>query len=95
MIAPDATIIGPAAIGAGSIIEAGAHVERSIVWEYTRVSGRATLRESIVCGPYCVTSKGVTVSIDEAALRWVVDDARRTNPAQDEHGVADFVAQQM
>ena len=30
-----------------------------------------------------------------STLRWVVDDARRTNPAQDEHGIADFVAQQM
>jgi mannose-1-phosphate guanylyltransferase len=95
VIKPGATIIGPAAIGAGSIVEAGAHIERSIVWEYTRVSGLATLRDQIVCGPYCVTSEGVTVWIDEAALRWVVDDARRAKPVQDEHGIADFVAQQL
>jgi mannose-1-phosphate guanylyltransferase len=91
-IAAGATIVGPAAIGPGSIIEAGAIVERSIVWEYTRVTGRATLRDQIVCGPYCVTSTGASVSIDAADLRWAVDDARRTYRADDDQGLASFVA---
>jgi mannose-1-phosphate guanylyltransferase len=87
-IAEGARIIGP-----GSIIESGAVIERSIVWDYTRVSGDVTLRDQIVCGPYCVTANGATVSLADAALQWAVDDARRASPALETDGITDVVRQ--
>jgi mannose-1-phosphate guanylyltransferase len=90
-IAEGASITGPAAIGPGSVIEAGAIVHQSIVWDYTRVSGHVTLGEQIVCGPYCVTSTGTAVSLTDAGLLWAIDDARRTARAEDACGIGHFV----
>jgi mannose-1-phosphate guanylyltransferase len=91
-IAAGAIVIGPAAIGPGCVIESGAIVERSIVWNHTRVSGAATLKDQIVCGPYCVTSKGAAVSLGEADLTWAIDDARRPKRAVDQQGIGSFVS---
>ena len=71
-----ARIVGPAAIGSGCVIEDGAHVERSVIWDYTRVSGYAELIDKLVCGRYCVGRDGATVALDEADLGWIIDDAR-------------------
>jgi len=76
-IAEGARIIGPAAIGAGSVVEAGALIERSIVWDHTRVTRFAELRDSIVSVGYCVRRDGTTVALDAAQLDWVLDDVRR------------------
>jgi mannose-1-phosphate guanylyltransferase len=91
-IADGATIIGPAAIGPGSVVERGAVVEGSIVWDYTRISGHVELRDRIVCGPYCVTSEGASIVLAESGLTWALDDARRARRIEDEHGIGEFVA---
>jgi mannose-1-phosphate guanylyltransferase len=71
-----ARLVGPVAIGSGCVVEGDALVECSVVWDYTRVSRHADLRDKIVCGRYCVTHDGDAVDVDEAQLNWVVDDAR-------------------
>jgi mannose-1-phosphate guanylyltransferase len=86
-----AVITGPVAIGPGCVIESGAVIDRSIVWDDTRVSRHATLSEMVVCGGYCVSRSGDAVSVSEAGLAWAIDDARRHTPAVDEDGIAMFV----
>jgi mannose-1-phosphate guanylyltransferase len=91
-IGDGATIIGPAAIGPGCVIESGAIVERSVIWDHTRVSGCATVRDQIVCGAHAVTSRGAAVSLTEAALTWAIDDARRLKATVDDQAIGSFVA---
>ncbi len=81
VVQPGSTIVGPAFIGPGCIIESGAHVERSIVFEYTRVGPGAYLAETLVCGGYCVSRNGAVIDLARADIGWVVTDARR--PAAD------------
>lgn len=90
-IADKAVIVGPVAIGPGAVIEAGAHIEHSIIWDYTRVSAYATLRNQIVCGPYSVTSSGASISLEDTNLRWAIDDARRLQLPSDPDGIGEFV----
>ncbi len=82
-IADGARIFVPAAIGAGSVVEAGAYIERSIIWDHTRVTRFAELRDSIVSVGYCVRRDGTVLSIDAAQLDWVLDDVRRAPRAMD------------
>lgn len=73
-VAPGCTFKGPVWIGNGCHIEAGAHIERSVVFDYAHVGANATAREVIVSGSYCVSRDGLA---DEApAVRWW-GDARR------------------
>jgi hypothetical protein len=58
-------------------------VERSIIWDHTRVTGFASLRESIVSGRYAVSRDGTTLPIEAAQLQWAVDDSRRLPSAMD------------
>lgn len=69
-------MIGPAVIGPGSVIERGAVVEQSVVWNYTRVAGSASLRNMVVCGPHGVASDGRQMSWGDLGLGWAIDDAR-------------------
>ena len=76
-IEPGVKIVGPAVIGSGCVIESGAYIERSIIMEYTKVSGIANLKEKIVAGKYCINPLGVSIDIEEADFGWIVDDARK------------------
>jgi len=71
-----ATLLGPCYIGPGAVLEAGAVVEESFVFEYTRVSSMTHLNRSIASGRFCVTGEGVTVQVAESGLDWVLSDAR-------------------
>jgi mannose-1-phosphate guanylyltransferase len=75
-IEPGAKIIGPTWIGHGSHILAGAQVERSILFEYTRVPVGMHFKEMIVSPNYCVDRAGHTLyrGDDTSELRW--GDAR-------------------
>lgn len=53
-ISPDASIVGPTVIGEGVVVEAGARVERSIVWQHSRIGAGAVLRNAIVGMDYLV-----------------------------------------
>jgi mannose-1-phosphate guanylyltransferase len=75
-IEPGARIIGPAWIGHGSHIRAGATVTRCVLFEYTRIGQDMEFSEMIVSPDYCVDNRGGTVyrGDDNCKLRW--SDAR-------------------
>ncbi|RJP71177.1 MAG: NDP-sugar synthase [Comamonadaceae bacterium] len=75
-IEPGATVIGPAWIGHGCAVREGAHVERSVLFEYTRIAPHMRFEEMIVSRQYCVNRHGDTLYAGDDAhpLRW--GDAR-------------------
>jgi mannose-1-phosphate guanylyltransferase len=75
-VEPGATIVGPAWIGHGCHVKAGAVIERSVLFEYTRIPNSAVFREMIVSPDYCVDRAGRTIyrGDDSSDLRW--GDAR-------------------
>lgn len=75
-VEPGASIIGPSWIGHGSHIRSGAKVNRSILFEYTRIAADMQFNEMIVSPTYCVDRAGQTLyrGDETALLRW--GDAR-------------------
>lgn len=75
-IEPGARILGPSWIGHGCHIRSGAQVERSILFEYTRIAADMQFCETIVSPTYCVDRNGRTVyrGDESTRLRW--GDAR-------------------
>ncbi len=66
-----ATIIGPSWIGSGSHVCRGAHVERSILFDYTRVLPAARLNELVVYKNYSIDRDGCALHAgDYLAKRW-------------------------
>ncbi len=51
---PSARIIGPSVIGDDVTVEAGARIERSIVWQGSHIAANATLQDTIVGMNYTV-----------------------------------------
>jgi mannose-1-phosphate guanylyltransferase len=62
-------IVGPTWIGNGSHICSGAQVERSVLFEYTRVLGDARLDEVIVFKEYSVNRAGEMRRLSEARVQ--------------------------
>ena len=75
-VAKGATIIGPSMIGPGCVVEGGASIERSVVFDYTRISSLAEVSDMMVSGRHCVTSDGTAIDLSAAAIDWAVGDAR-------------------
>eukprot|EP00825_Cyclidium_porcatum_P005734 TRINITY_DN1280_c0_g2_i19.p1 TRINITY_DN1280_c0_g2~~TRINITY_DN1280_c0_g2_i19.p1 ORF type:complete len:365 (-),score=24.98 TRINITY_DN1280_c0_g2_i19:818-1912(-) len=75
-IDPGASILGPAWIGHGCHLRPGARVERSILFEYTRIAENQCFVDTVMSPMYCVDSRGeAEYSGDDACpLRW--GDAR-------------------
>ncbi|MDP1525834.1 MAG: NDP-sugar synthase [Rhodocyclaceae bacterium] len=71
-----ATLIGPVAIGNGAVIEAGAHVESSIVMDYTRVGSQTYCRNKILGGAFCVDADGTVLDVRHTDTSWLFQDAR-------------------
>ena len=69
------TIIGPTWIGHGSQICSGSKVERSVLFEYTRVSPNSHIEEQVVCKDYCVSREGKMKHVSEC-VQDVWRDAR-------------------
>jgi mannose-1-phosphate guanylyltransferase len=90
-IEPGARIEGPTLIDAGSVVEKGAEVIRSLVFPYTRVGPFAHLKNAIACGSYCVAADGSVLDIPEADLGWVLSDSRQPISELPEH-VKELVA---
>jgi mannose-1-phosphate guanylyltransferase len=78
-IEPGAVIKGPSWIGHGCVIKADARVDKSILFEYTRVAAGMQFIDMIVSRQYCVDRHGHTLyrGDDATLLRW--GDAR-VNP---------------
>jgi mannose-1-phosphate guanylyltransferase len=77
-IEPGTTIIGPSVIGRGSLIKTGAHVQESILFDYTSVSAHARLNRMLVCDGQLMDAEGAAVDLAKADLNWLLDDSRVT-----------------
>ncbi len=72
-----ATIIGPTMIGPSCCICEGATIDNSIIFDYSRIGPGVQLVEKLVFGRYCVGKNGDHFDLQEAALDWLITDARR------------------
>ncbi len=75
-VADGATLIGPVCIGAGAVIEADAHLERSVVLEYTRVGGGGYFDGKILGSNFCVSADGTVLDSSHTDIGWLFADAR-------------------
>ena len=72
-----ASIIGPSMIGPSCCICEGATIDNSIIFDYSRIGPGVQLLEKLVFGRYCVGKNGNHFDLQEAALDWLITDARR------------------
>lgn len=72
-----ATIIGPSMIGPNCCICSGATVDKSVVFEYSRIGPGVRLIDKLVFGRYCVDKTGASIDMQEAALDWLITDTRQ------------------
>ena len=77
-----ATIIGPAMIGPSCHICEGATIDNSIIFDYSRIGPGVRLAEKLVFGRYCVDRNGDHFDLQEAALDWLITDARRQDHSE-------------
>ena len=71
-----AKIIGPTMIGPNCHLCSGSVVERSVIFEYSRL-GDVRLVDKLVFGRYCVDKDGSAIDLQAAALDWLITDARQ------------------
>ena len=76
-IGDGSTIIGPAVVGSGCVIEPGATLRECILADYTRVSSVAVLEQKLIFGSKCIDPSGSYLDIEESQIRWLMDDARK------------------
>jgi mannose-1-phosphate guanylyltransferase len=89
-----ATIIGPAMIGPSCHICAGATIDNSIIFDYSRIGAGVTLAEKLVFGRYCVDKTGDHLDVQEASLDWLITDARRLDlvePSPEQKALAELL----
>ncbi len=72
-----ATLIGPTMIGPSCYICEGSTIDNSIIFDYSRIGSGVQLVEKLVFGRYCVDKEGDHIDLQEAALDWLITDARR------------------
>jgi mannose-1-phosphate guanylyltransferase len=71
-----AKITGPAMIGRNCHICSGAHINNSVVFEYSRIAD-VELTDKLVFGRYCVDKDGATIDVQAAELDWLITDTRK------------------
>ena len=71
------TIVGPSMIGPSCCICEGATIDNSIIFDYSLIGPGVQLVEKLVFGRYCVGKEGDHFDLQEAALDWLITDARR------------------
>ena len=72
-IEPGCEIYGPTWIGDGCHVQSGACINRSILFDYSRLGPQSRVRESLVFGRFCVDKDGNHVPDPEGNLDWVGD----------------------
>ena len=88
------TINGPAMIGPSCHICAGATIDNSIIFDYSRIGAGVKLTEKLVFGRYCVDKSGDHIDVQEAALDWLITDARRLDlvePSPEQKALAELL----
>ncbi|WP_219891944.1 sugar phosphate nucleotidyltransferase [Chamaesiphon polymorphus] len=90
-----AKITGPATIGRNCHICSGAHIDNSVIFEYSRIASNVTLTDKLVFGRYCVDKDGATIDVQAASLDWLITDTRQPieNITKKSSLAAKFVAQ--
>jgi mannose-1-phosphate guanylyltransferase len=90
-----AKITGPATIGRNCHICSGAHIDNSVIFEYSRIASDVTLTDKLVFGRYCVDKDGATIDVQAASLDWLITDTRQPIEAIAKRSAlaAKFVAQ--
>ncbi|MEA5463173.1 NDP-sugar synthase [Leptothoe sp. PORK10 BA2] len=76
-IEDDTTIIGPSMIGPNCCICSGAVVDKSVIFEYSRIGPGVRLIDKLVFGRFCVDKTGASIDMQEAALDWLITDTRQ------------------
>lgn len=71
-----AQLIGPCYIGPGSLVAAGARIERSIVLANSRIGDAANLCGVVTDGEFCIAGNDSVINLRRALLPWVIGDAR-------------------
>ena len=89
-----ATIIGPSMIGPSCCICEGAIIDNSIIFDYSRIGPGVKLLDKLVFGRYCVDKNGDHFDLQEAALDWLITDARRQDlgkPSPEQKALAELL----
>lgn len=68
-----AQILGPTWIGHGCVVEGGARIQRSILFEYSKLGSGADVSEAVVFGRNCVDKEGNPIHDENNELDWVSD----------------------
>jgi mannose-1-phosphate guanylyltransferase len=76
-----AVIVGPTMIGPNCHVCSGAVIERSVIFEYSRLMD-VHLVDKLVFGRYCVNKTGESIDLQSAALDWLITDTRQTPQRQ-------------
>lgn len=90
-----ATIIGPTMIGPNCAICSNAIVDRSVVFEYSRIGPGVRLVDKLVLGRYCVDKTGASIDMQAAALNWLITDIRQADlakPPIEHHEIAELMS---
>jgi mannose-1-phosphate guanylyltransferase len=72
-----AKITGPTMIGRNCHICKDAHIDNSVIFEYSRIGAGVNLSDKLVFGRYCVDKTGATIDVQAAALDWLITDTRQ------------------
>ncbi len=72
-------IVGPAVIESGSVIQEKAHIEKSVVFNYTKVSRNLQIKERIITSKYLITPEGCYLELEKLGLNFLIDDSRKKN----------------
>lgn len=71
-----ATLIGPLVLGAGTVVESDAHVEESVVLDYTRIGAGTYCCRKIIGSNFCVDADGTVLDGRHTDTSWLFADAR-------------------
>ncbi|MEM8806708.1 MAG: NDP-sugar synthase [Cyanobacteria bacterium P01_G01_bin.38] len=77
-----ATIVGPSMIGPNCHICSNAIVDKSVIFEYSRIGSGGSLIDKLVFGRYCVDKTGASIDMKAAALDWLITDTRQVVTAE-------------
>lgn len=77
-----ATIIGPSAIANNCSICSKTIVDKSVIFEYSRIGQGVRLVDKLVFGRYCVDKTGASIDMQAAALDWLITDTRQELPRE-------------
>ncbi|MEO0458243.1 MAG: NDP-sugar synthase [Cyanobacteria bacterium P01_A01_bin.114] len=90
-----ATIVGPSMIGPNCHICSNAIVDKSVIFEYSRIGSGGSLVDKLVFGRYCVDKTGASIDMKAAALDWLITDTRQamTEPPIEHSAIAELLNQ--